>query len=425
MPKFSFLYDFAWSLFLIFSLPILFLSRDKWLYEKLAVKLPPVPTGRKNIWIHALSVGEVMSAIPLVDAIRKQYPSRTIVFTVKTEHGMKIALERLRGKVDILLPMPLDCWWSIRRLVNYVRPSVLLLVESDIWPGLLSFLKKRGVKAILINGRISPRTFRAYRRFRFLSRRMLDYLDMCLMQSEQDKVMLLRIGMKNNKLAAVGNIKFDMEWKPMDERERGYWSERLRLKTGSRILVAGSTHEGEEGVLLEAFKRLKGIFPDLILIIVPRNVTRSGDVYGLSVGMGLETVLLSDLEAGGKPPYQVLILDTVGELSRVYGLGDISFVGGSMVPVGGHNLLEPASFGCPVLFGEYTHNFHLMSQLLIKAGGGHRIYGAEELFVVARRLLSDPSVLNQMGARAKAFVEKNKGAVERVMEYLEDYIETA
>jgi 3-deoxy-D-manno-octulosonic-acid transferase len=425
MPKFSFLYDFAWSLFLVFSLPILFLSRDKWLYEKFVVKLPPVPTDRKNIWIHALSVGEVMSAIPLVDAIRKQYPSRTIVFTVKTEHGMKIALERLRGKVDILLPMPLDCWWSIRRLVNYVRPSVLLLVESDIWPGLLSFLKKRGVKAILINGRISPRTFRAYRRFRFLSRRMLDYLDMCLMQSEQDKVMLIRIGMKSNKLAAVGNIKFDMEWKPMDEKERGYWLERLQLKMGNRILVAGSTHEGEEGVLLEAFKRLKGIFPDLILIIVPRKVTRSGDVYGLSVGMGLETVLLSDLEAGGKPPYQVLILDTVGELSRVYGLGDISFVGGSMVPVGGHNLLEPASFGCPVLFGEYTHNFDLMSQLLIKAGGGQRIYGAEELFVVARRLLSDPSVLNQMGARAKAFVEQNKGAVERVMEYLEDYIETA
>jgi len=425
MPKFSFLYDFAWSLFLIFSLPIFFLSRDKWFYEKLAVKLPPVPTGRKNIWIHALSVGEVMSAIPLVDGIRKQYPSRTIVFTVKTEHGMKIAREKLGSKVDILLPMPLDCSWSIRRVVNYVRPSILLLVESDIWPGLLSFLKKRGVKAILINGRISPRTFRAYRRFWFLSRRMLDYLDMCLMQSEQDKVMLLKIGMKSNKLAAVGNIKFDMEWKPMDEKERGYWLERLRLKTGSRIWVAGSTHEGEEGVLLEAFKMLKDIFPDLILIIVPRKTTRSGDVYGLSVGMGLETVLLSDLEADGKPPYQVLILDTMGELSRVYGLGDISFVGGSMVPVGGHNLLEPASFGCPVLFGKYTYNFHLMSQLLIKAGGGQRVYGAEELFVMVRRLLSDPSVLDQMGARAKEFVEKHKGAVERVMEYIGDYIETA
>ncbi len=425
MPKLSFLYDFAWSLFLIFSLPVFFLSRDKWLYGRLAVKLPPVPTVRGNVWIHALSVGEVISAIPLVDGIREQYPSRTIVFTVKTEHGMKIAREKLGDKVDILLPMPLDLWWAIRRLVNHIHPSVLLLVESDIWPGLLSFVKNRGVKTILINGRVSPRTFMAYRRFRFLSRMMLGCLDMFLMQTEQDRLRLLKIGVKSDNVAAVGNIKFDMEWKPMDERERGYWSDRLRLKTGSRIWVAGSTHEGEERILLETFKRLEDIFPDLILIIVPRNVKRSGDVYRLSIEMGFSTVLLKDLEANDTPPYQVLIMDTMGELSRVYGLGDISFVGGSMVPVGGHNLLEPASFGCPVLFGRHTHNFVLMSKLLIEAGGGRRVYGAEELFVVVCSLLSDPLSLNQMGARAKGFVEKNRGAMERVMEYIGDYIATA
>jgi len=390
---FFFLYNFAWTLVLIFSLPIFLITKSRWLIGKLGLRLPSTSSNEKSVWIHALSVGEVISALPLVDTIRKRYPSRSIVFTVKTEQGMKVARDRIGSKVNKLLPMPLDCWWSIGRLVNYIQPSVLLLVEGDIWPGLLSLLKKRGVKVILVNGRISPRTFRSYKRFRFFAKKLLGYLELCLMQSDLDKDRLLGIGLPSEKTATVGNIKFDRAWTPMDDKEHDYWSERLHLSPGNRIWVAGSTHEGEDEILLETFKRLNNRFPELVLIIAPRKIERAEDVFRLS------------------------------ELGRIYGLADVSFVGGSMVPVGGHNLLEPASFGCPVLFGIHTHNFLLMSQLLIEAGGGKKINGSEDLFVTVQELLSDPVGSNRMGARAKEFVEKNSGAVERVMEHIGGYIE--
>jgi len=339
---------------------------------------------------------------------------------------MKVAREKIGDKVDILLPMPLDCWWSIIRLVNHINPSVLLLVEGDIWPGLLYILKKRGIKVILINGRISPRTFRYYKKFRFISRRLLGNVDMCLMQSDLDRERLLKIGQFGERSVTVGNIKFDRDWRSMDDEERGYWIEQIHLRTENRVWVAGSTHEGEEEIILKTYKRLENRFPDLVLVIAPRRIERAEDVYRLSLDMGLKTRRRNDPGVnGGGHPYQVLILDTLGELGRVYGLADISFVGGSMVPVGGHNLLEPASFGCPVLFGSHTHNFLLMSQLLIEAGGGKRIESPEALFITVQGLLLDRAVSDRMGLRAREFVKKNSGAVKRVMKHIGDYIEYA
>jgi 3-deoxy-D-manno-octulosonic-acid transferase len=419
---FSFLYNLAWTLILIFILPILLITDSRRLYGKLALRLPSISPKGKSIWIHVLSVGEVLSAMPLIEAIKDRYPSRPIVLTVKTTQGMKVAREKIGSKVDHLLPMPLDCWWSIRRLVNYIRPSVLLLVEGDIWPGLLSYLKKRDVKAILINGRISPRTFGYYRRFRFFSGKLLDYLELCLMQSDLDKDRLLKVGLFDGKVVTVGNIKFDSDWTVMDDKEHGYWSEQLRLRPENRIFVAGSTHDGEEEIILKTYKKLKNRFPDLVLIIAPRRIERSEDVYRLSVQMGFKTRRRSDSGLDGHQSYQVLILDTIGELGRIYGLADVSFVGGSMVPIGGHNLLEPASFGCPVLFGVHTHNFLLMSQLLIEAGGGKRIDSPEELYITIQGLLSDKASSIRMGSSARQFVETNSGAVKRVIKYIEDYI---
>ena len=420
---FSFLYNLAWTLVLIFLFPILLLTKNRRFYGKLALRLPSISPKGKSIWIHALSVGEVISALPLLDAIKSKYPSSPIVFTVKTTQGMRVAREKIGGEVDNLLPMPLDCWWSIGRLVNYIRPSVLLLVEGDIWPGLLYFLKKRGIKIILINGRISPRTFRYYKKYRFFSRKLLDYLDLCLMQSDLDKDRLLKIGLFDGKTATVGNIKFDRDWIPMDDKEHGYWSEQFHLRPENRIWVAGSTHEGEEEIVLGTYKRLENRFPDLVLIIAPRKIERAEEVYRLSVQMGLKTRRRTDSGLDGYHHYQVLVLDTIGELGRVYGLADISFVGGSMVPIGWHNLLEPASFGCPVLFGVHTYNFLLMSQLLIGAGGGKRIDSPEDLFITVQGLLFDQAGSNRMGSRAKEFVEKNSGAVKRVMKYIGGYIE--
>jgi 3-deoxy-D-manno-octulosonic-acid transferase len=418
-----FLYNFLWTLSLIIILPLLLLSGKPGLTERLGLNLPANPLRKKRIWIHALSVGEVISAIPLIRAVKSKYPSVSVVFTVKTSQGMDVAVKELGNEADALVPMPVDFWWSISRIFHFISPSVLILVEGDIWPGLLSYLQKRDIKVLLVNGRISPRTLRSYRRFGFFVRPMLNKIELFLMQSEVDRERLIETGLPPEKVENTGNIKFDRAWRPLEVEERNHWLRLLNLRSENTVWVAGSTHEGEHELILETHKRLKEYFPGLFLIIAPRRTEWAGNIYNMSMGMGLDAVARSDLDVNVEnPSHDVMILDTIGELERIYGLADISFVGGSMVPIGGHNLLEPASFGCPVLFGEYTHNFLLMSQDLAESGGGLRIKDTDDLFLKMKALLFDRELSAMMGKKAKEFVLKNSGSMDRVMAHLEGYI---
>lgn len=398
--------------------------KSRRIIERLALSIPSPSSRKESIWIHALSVGEVISALPLVRSLKQKYPQKDIVFTVATTQGMKIARKELEGEVKALLTMPVDFWWSVRRIVNHIRPSLFILVETDIWPGLLNHLRKRGIKTLLVNGRISPRTLSSYWRFRFFIRIMLNPIEQCLMQSDLDTKRLLQIGVRPDKVKTVGNIKFDRDWVSMSEKEHKNWLNVLNLEAKISIWVAGSTHEREEEIILDAFGRLRPLFPMLRLIIAPRRIERTENIYSLGVGKDLKTVLRTapDLSVNGEP-YDVLILDTIGELDRIYGIADISFVGGSLIPEGGHNLLEPASFGVPVLFGPYTDDFALMSEALIEAGGGERVKDGEELFKAMKALLSDSERLGGMGRRAKEFVEMNRGALERVIQQIEGSID--
>jgi 3-deoxy-D-manno-octulosonic-acid transferase len=334
---------------------------------------------------------------------------------------MEIAHDELQGKVKRLLIMPLDFWWSIRRTVYSIDPLLFVLVETDIWPGLVFHLKSRGTKAILVNGRISPRTLMRYRRFRAFTRAVLDSFESCLMQSDLDRNRLLEIGLKEDKVKTVGNIKFDRDWTPMNEEEHKQWLDALNLSPQDDLWVAGSTHEGEEDIILDVFLRLHKLFPALRLIIAPREVARAEEIARMALYKELEPVLRTKLPLEGKP-YDVLIVDTLGELERIYGMAKISFVGGSLTPVGGHNLLEPASFGKPVLFGPHTHNFVLMSQFLVEAGGGRRVESGEALFEAMKEILGDLKIADNMGRHAKDFVELNRGALDRVMECIEDFL---
>ncbi|MBW2143597.1 MAG: 3-deoxy-D-manno-octulosonic acid transferase [Deltaproteobacteria bacterium] len=415
------IYHFLWTLIFAFCAPIGLLLRNRRLLERLALKLSPELLGRGNIWIHALSVGEVISALPLVKALSQKYPDRDIVFTVTTVKGMAIAREELKGKVKALITMPFDSWFCIRRMVRHIRPSVFILVETDIWPALTGYLRKKGIKAILINGRVSPRTFKSYRRFPFFARKMFEPLEFCLMQSDLDRERLLQSGIDfPRKVVTVGNIKFDREWTAMDDRERKDWLNRLRLESGDVVWVAGSTHPGEEEILLNVHKRLCEIYASIRFIIAPRRIERSDEVLRLAQSKGLKSCLKSELSRDGGRNYDVLILNTIGELGRVYGLSKVSFVGGSLVPFGGHNLLEPAIFGCPVIFGQHMHNFVLMSELLLEAGGGWRVLDGEALYEAMDKLLADSETRNRMGGLAKEFVEKNQGALFRVLSYIGD-----
>lgn len=413
-------YNLLWTVGIIFSLPLAPFVR-KWRYaERLGFGLPSFQSGNKRIWVHALSVGEVISAIPVVKALKEKYPSIELVFTVKTLQGLEIARSELRDEVDFLIPMPLDFWWSTRQIIKHINPIIFVLVETDIWPCLIYNIHKRGAKIILVNGRISSKTFLSYKRFSFIARRMLGLFDKCLMQSDLDRDRLLEIGISRDIVETTGNIKYDRSWRPMDEKERLYWFSELKISPEDRLWVAGSTHKGEEKVIFETFKKISRKYPGFRLLIAPRRIERSEEVLKIGSEMDLDISMRTNIHEG----YQVLILNTLGELGRVYGLAEISFVGGSLVPTGGHNLLEPASFGCPVVFGPHTQNFVLMAQDLEEVGGGICVQ-ENNLFDIINGILWDSDRSKHMGVKAREFVEMNKGALNRVMDFIGRYIKIA
>jgi 3-deoxy-D-manno-octulosonic-acid transferase len=366
-------------------------------------------------------VGEVNSALPLVKALKRAYPTKEIVFTVTTRQGMQIARRELGDEIRALIPMPLDFWWTMGKLIQYIKPALFILVETDIWPGLISQLKKRGTKTVLVNGRISPRTMKSYQKFRLFVRRMFNTFELCLMQTDLDRKRILSIGIPPEKVKTAGNIKFDSDWLPMDEVEHRQWLDTLHLEPQDMVWVAGSTHEGEEKTVLEVFEKLRSLYPRLFLILAPRNIERAESVKPLCLSIGFNAILKTDLTSDGDP-YDVLILNTIGELGRIYGIGKVSFVGGSLVPQGGHNLLEPASFGRPVLFGPHMDDFVLMSQLLVESGGGKMVRDADDLFEVLKNILNDSSLCDNMGRKAAQYVAMNQGALKRVVEQLGTYL---
>lgn len=398
----------------VLLLPFFPLLKYHRLVQRLAVDLPARDAGDRTIWIHALSVGEVLSALPLVRALKEEVPQYKIAFTVTTRQGMEIARKELEQDVQVLLAMPLDFWWSMLRLIHYVQPKLFILVETDLWPGLIAHLAGRGITMVLVNGRVSPHTMQSYRRFPFFIRRMLESFNLCLMQTDLDRARLLDIGIGKEKVKALGNIKFDRFGPAMEEKQGGRWRTEFNLSPEDIVWLAGSTHEGEEGMILDTFKEIRPSFSRLRLIIAPRRLERVQEVHRLAEDKGLKASMRTCMTPQTKP-WEVLILDTIGELASVYSLASISFVGGSLVPEGGHNLLEPASFGCPVLFGPHTEHFKTMAELLLEAGGGIRVHDARHLSSAVQELLSSPKDRNAMGTRAEQFVEHNRGALERVM----------
>jgi 3-deoxy-D-manno-octulosonic-acid transferase len=408
-----FAYHLAWTLFVLFLSPFIPLLREHRLVRRLAAVPPSQKKGGRTIWIHALSVGEVLSALPLIKALRKHFPAEELAFTVTTRQGMEIALRELKNDGLLLRPMPLDFWWPMLRTIRRIRPKLFILVETDLWPGLLDHLKRRGVRSILVNGRVSQSSLRSYRRFSFFFGKMLAAFHACLMQTELDRSRLLEAGIKAGKVRSLGNMKFDRDHSPMGEEERRDWLNAFNLSGDSEIWLAGSTHRGEEKAILDIFRNLRHSLPHMRLIIAPRHTERAEEIQRLAQSTGLKTAMRTSLTPRS-PTYDVLILDTLGELSRVYGIACISFVGGSLVPEGGHNLLEPAGFGCPVLFGPHVEDFKTMAELILEAGGGMQVQNSEELHRAVLDLFSQPEKRTTVGAKARQFVESNQGAVARV-----------
>jgi len=417
-----FFYHYIWLIVFSGCLIIACLMKKQRLLARLALTLPEHPVKEKTIWIHALSVGEVISAVPLVEALKKKFQEHTIIFSVTTAKGMEIAQKKLADKV-ILLTMPIDFIWCIHRLTNYIRPSIFILVETDIWPAISYHLKKKGVKSLLVNGRISLGTYRSYKRLPYITKILFRPLASCLMQSELDRNRLISVLGKRQakKVYNAGNIKFDRQWKPMEQNERKTWIKTLGLDQENLIWIAGSTHPGEEKIILEVFQKLLVLFPELQLVIAPRKIDRSDEIKDLALKMGIKATKKTDLD-NKKIGHGILILNTLGELGRIYGIGDISFVGGSLIPFGGHNLLEPAAFGCPVIFGPHTDNFVSMAGQLEKVRGGFRVKNASELYTSMEKLITDQKLRQEMGAYAQKFVFDNSGALKQILAFIEKFM---
>ncbi|RLB44265.1 MAG: hypothetical protein DRH12_00435 [Deltaproteobacteria bacterium] len=387
------------------------------LAERTAIAIPTTRINPGGIWVHALSVGEVKSAIPLVQRIKEDYPGKPLIFSSTTKQGLDLARKEVGRIVDTVITMPLDFWWSYRRVVRLVQPEAFLLVETDVWPGILSDLKSIGARALVINGRVSDHSYKLYKRVPKVAQWLFKNFKLCLMQTEEDRRRLLSIGLPPQKVIAVGNVKFDRPSPPMGDEEREQWRKILGLKEDDIILVAGSTHGQESFSILEVFFELQSRYPYLVLVLAPRKIEQGPELQEAVKSQGKTCHLRSKGGGVGRRP-DVVILDSIGELERVYGVGHISFVGGSLVPFGGHNLLEPANFGIPVLYGPHTQNFAWMSDTLELSGGGIRVRDSADLKRSIQRLLEDEELRTGMGRAALAFVKQNQGALDRAMSHI-------
>ena len=409
------IYEFFWYLSSIFLIPST-LRKDKEIFKKRwGIELPK-PSLKKNIWIHALSVGEVLSSIPLVEKLRKEC-DLDIVFTVTTRKGMEIALRNLENKVELITFFPFDFPFSMRRFVRRINPYMFILIETDVWPFLLKYLSSKKIKSFLVNGRISPKSQKKYKRFCWIARDIFDCFELCMVQSEEEKEKLLELGVDEEKVINTGNIKFDRKIEYVEEKQ--YWRKLFGIKENDIVWISGSTHEGEEKIILEAYKRLREKVKNIKLIIAPRDIKRSEEVLKIAQDMGFKADLRSRLRRGK----EVVILDTIGELSKIYSIADISFVGGSLVPFGGHNLLEPAAFGCPILFGPHVFNFQEIAFFLEKEKGGIVVKDASELYENIFLLIQDSSLRKRMGKASFSFVEKNRGAIDKVISLIKEKID--
>ncbi len=368
-------------------------------------------------WFHAVSVGETLAAVPLVLALKEKMPDVEIYFSTVTETGNKVAREKLGDNAKIFF-FPFDFGCVVRRVIGQMSPDLFIVVETEIWPNLLKALHDAGIPSLIVNGRISPRSLKGYSRFGFFFRRVLPLVSRYLMQSEADAQRIIRLGAPPQKVSVAGNIKFDQAiaaGRPAMSRAA------LGIPDGAKVLIAGSTHQGEEDEALKAYKQLLIDFPGMAVVLAPRHPERFAAAEEAVRRAGFHCVRKS---AGAQliAPGSVLLLDTMGELAGTYAVGDINFVGGSWANIGGHNILEPASFGKPVFFGPVMHNFRDISRILKDCGAGIEVKDGAELATEAAKLLRDPARYSALGKAALEAIEKNKGALASDLKAVEEFL---
>ena len=370
--------------------------------------------GDDSIWVHAVSVGEVLAARLVIAGLRQRYPRLKLFLSTTTRAGQELARRNI-ADVDGVFYFPFDWAFSTRRTLEAVKPRLFVMIETEIWPNLLRQCRRRGISTVLVNGRISYRSFPRYRIIRPFFRRVLGDIDRFCVQGEEAARRLIDLGADASRITVTGSLKFDALEVVPPGRARERVLRFFRISLNRPVLVAGSTLKGEETPVIRAFNRLRGRGGSPLLVIAPRHPERFGEVERLCRQEGLSTTRRTELPIDAEPRADAVVLDTIGELAEVYQVATVVFVGGSLVPAGGHNILEPALFGKPIVIGPYMENFAEIVEAFVSNDAAIQVHSDRDLDEVIVTLMGDPVRRARLGAAARALIEANRGAKDKTM----------
>jgi 3-deoxy-D-manno-octulosonic-acid transferase len=427
-----FLYTFIYTIAIIFLLPFEYFKRSKdlrtrWLMQKLGVfdfdsplynpsRLPLAKRGLEGgIWVHAVSVGEVMAASPLLKRIRERYPSKGIILSTITDTGWKVARERVPEGTTVVY-LPFDIPSILNTVIKKTMPELLIVIETELWPNMFRVFRGKGIPVIVLNGRISEKSFGGYKKISFFMKKVLSCVDSFGMQNDEYARRMGSLGVEDVRVQSLGNFKFDS--KPPSQIPE--WTALIK----GPVIVAGSTHEGEEELMVLVYASLKKDFPDLNMIIAPRHPERFKEVEEMFGSKGVPFIKRSAIDNAGLNARTLqgvmVLLDTVGELSSIYGAADIAIIGKSFKGRGGQNPLEPAFWGKPVICGPYMENFPVI-QDFYREGAAVEVT-EDKLYLQLKGLLLSRDKAEEIGSKARELFRKNSGAVERAMKIIANYI---
>jgi len=417
-----FLYNLLLSLVTVFLLPIFLayvLITGKFReglgqrFGSISSQILHAPSLKPRLWVHACSVGEVTVVDPIIAEIKKIYPSSHIIVSTTTKTGHALAKEVLTDASSYLY-FPFDLWWVVGRVLRIMSPDIFVVSETEIWPNILLKAKKLGIKTIMVNGRISSESFSGYMKIKPFMKKVLRNFDTMSMILKDDADRIISMGASPERVLVSGNSKYDR----LADQDHPVFEEEVRrlfsIRREDKVFIAGSTRKGEDKTIIEAYLKFIKVYPDMLMVIAPRHIDRTGEIERLLRQNNLEFVLKTDLDGGKvRRREQVVIINTIGYLCRVYSVGNIVFCGASLVPLGGHNVLEAAAWGKVVFYGPFMDNFLDAKALLEMVGAGIEIRDADDLVAEGLKLLDDQERLLSLGEAGRKTVMANRGSAER------------
>ena len=378
--------------------------------------------GSRPIWLHAVSVGEVTASIPIIKKIKEEHPHLKLLVSTITATGNYTARQKV-PEADCVMYFPYDYFFVVDRVIGIINPCIFIHTETEIWPNFLWALERRSIPSVIVNGRISSHSCRRYKLFGFFFRKVFNKVSVFGMQSSIDYERVLTIGADPRRVLLTGNMKFDQKISDLTHEEKVKRLEEFNLRPGNEIMIAGSTHAGEEAIVLDVFQQLLKEKPRLLLILAPRHPERCQEVERMVRERGFTLIRRTQItKHDSSQCAQVILLDTIGDLSLTYGIGDIIFVGGSLVNIGGHNILEPLVYGKPVVFGPYMQNFSEIAESLMESKAGIMVRNGEELLLQAKRLLGNKAEAQALGQKGFQVIKQHQGATDKNMKIISRFI---